>query len=155
MQRSLAKGAFTHFHIELMQSELSQHLLQMRNMLLHRATVNEDVIQENQHELPKEWLEYGIHKTLERSRGVGESKWHDAELKMTMVRLKSCFGFILRPHADLMVPRSHVQLSKEFGARQFIENFINHWNRKPVFHCYGIQLPVINTESPGTIFLLN
>jgi hypothetical protein len=48
----------------------------MLQVLSPSVVVDEDVIEENKDR---------VHESLKCSRGVGETKWHDQELKMAMV----------------------------------------------------------------------
>ena len=45
-----------------------------------------------------------VHARLEGGWSMGESKKHDQELVVTIVAMKGCFGNVLIPQLDLVVP---------------------------------------------------
>jgi hypothetical protein len=53
-----------------------------------------------------------------------------------------------------VVARLQINLTEVFGPRELIKEVVNLGNRVPVYDCDFIQGPVINVESPGSIFLL-
>jgi hypothetical protein len=57
-------------------------------------------------------------------------------------------------YQDLVVARLHINLTEVFGPRELIKEVIDLGNRVPVSDSDFIQSLVINTESPGSIFLL-
>jgi hypothetical protein len=72
-------------------------------MIFQTGTIDQYVIQKNQHKLPKEWFQDFIHDTLESGRGIGEPKRHDSELIVPMMSFESCFEFTRGIHSHLMV----------------------------------------------------
>jgi hypothetical protein len=53
-----------------------------------------------------------------------------------------------------MVDRLQINLTEVFGPRELIKEVIDSWNWVLVSGCDFIQIPIINTESPGPNFLL-
>jgi hypothetical protein len=53
-----------------------------------------------------------------------------------------------------VVARLQINLTEVFGPRELIKEVIDSGNQVPVSDCDFIQSPVINAESPGSIFLL-
>jgi hypothetical protein len=60
-----------------------------------------------------------------------------------------------RPSFDLKaVERLHINLTEVFGPRELIKEVVNLRNQVPVSNCDFFQSSIINTESPGSIFLM-
>jgi hypothetical protein len=53
-----------------------------------------------------------------------------------------------------VVARLQINLTEVFGPHELIKEVIDSGNWVPVSDCDFIQGPVINAESPGSIFLL-
>jgi hypothetical protein len=53
-----------------------------------------------------------------------------------------------------MVARLQINLTEVFGPRELIKEVVDSGNWVSVSDCDFIQGPVINAESPGSIFLL-
>jgi hypothetical protein len=68
--------------------------------------------------------------------------------------LKVVFHTSVLFYRDLVVARLQINLTEVFGPHELIKEVIDSGNRVPVSDCDFIQSPVINTESPGSIFLL-
>jgi hypothetical protein len=67
---------------------------------------------------------------------------------MTQVSTKSSFVGIIVMHTDLVISGAQIQLRKPTSAVEFIEQFINSGDRKPILYGDGIQRAVIDTKSP-------
>jgi hypothetical protein len=48
----------------------------------------------------------------------------------------------------------HINLTEVFGPNELIKEVVDSGNRVLVSDCDFIQSPIINAESPGSIFLL-
>jgi hypothetical protein len=65
------------------------HVLQV---LCPRRAVDENVIEENQHEPMEEWTEDVVHRRLECCRGVGKPERHHQELEVAWWVRKTVFS---------------------------------------------------------------
>jgi hypothetical protein len=68
--------------------------------------------------------------------------------------LKAVFHTSVLFYRDLVVARLQINLTEVFGPRELIKEVVDSGNQVPVSDCDFIQSPVINAESPGSIFLL-
>jgi hypothetical protein len=68
--------------------------------------------------------------------------------------LKAIFHTSVCSIEDLVVARLQINLTEVFGPRDLIKEVVYSRNRVPVSDCDFIQSPIINVESPGSIFLL-
>jgi hypothetical protein len=87
--------------------------------------------------------------------GICQPKWHNLELKMPMMVLKSYFMLILRCHPYMMESRIEVQSDELCCSKDSIQELINDRHRKFILNSGGIQFPVIHTKHPSTVLLLN
>jgi hypothetical protein len=53
-----------------------------------------------------------------------------------------------------VVAKLQINLTEVFGPRELIKEVIDLGNRVPIYDCNFIQSPIINVESPCSIFLL-
>lgn len=118
-------------------------------------TVNKDVIEENENELPQVSLENGIHETLKRCRSICEAEWHNDELIESFMSAKSRLVSIRWVHADLVVPCPEVQFREEDSVVQLIEQLFDQWNGEFVFDGYVVKLPIVNAKPPRSVLLVN
>ena len=107
----------------------------MLKMCRPGATIDENVIEEDQDKFSEIWFEDVIHKTLESRRGIAETKWHDQELIMAFMSSESRLGNVDFLHANLVVASEKIQLSEEFSPIELIQQIINHRDGKFIFDC--------------------
>ena len=79
------------------------------------ATVDEDVIKENKDKFSEIWFEQVVHKALKSAWGITNIEWHDQELIMAFMSLESSLWNVYFFHANLVVARAKVELSKELS----------------------------------------
>jgi hypothetical protein len=72
-------------------------------MLIPCLVVDQYIVEEYQKVLSQLSSKDMVHARLENGWCVGQSKWHDQELKMSEMASECCLLNILLPDADLMV----------------------------------------------------
>ena len=72
--------------------------------------MDQDVIEENQKELPQLPLEHVVYAGLEGVWGVGQPKRHDWELIMPIMASEGCLWDVLLSNPNLVVPRMKINL---------------------------------------------
>ena len=77
----------------------------MHEVFLPCAAIDQDIVKEDQHELPKAGSKSCIHSILEGARRSGESEGHNPKLKLPKVGLEVGFEFLAEFHADLVKAR--------------------------------------------------
>ena len=77
----------------------TQYNLNMLQVFLPCADIDENVIEEYQHKLPQLTTENVVHTRLECGRSIGQPKGHHQELKVTVITSESGLGNILLPQA--------------------------------------------------------
>ena len=74
---------------------------------------------------------------------------------MTIVTTKSCFGDVLVPYSNLMVPRVKINLGEVFGTPKFIHEFINSRDGIPILNGLFVEFSIVNAHLQCTILLLD
>ena len=83
-------------------------------------TIDEDVIKDDQNEVPQEGPEYFIHQCLECGRSIPEAKWHDQKLIVAIICAESCFRDIILMNPNLVIPRTKIQLGEKTSTVKLI-----------------------------------
>ena len=83
-------------------------------MLFLRLGINQDVIDENHHELIQEIHEYLIHEIHEIGRSIGQSEGHHGVLKQHVTSDESCLRNVRLPYFQLVVNK--VDLRKDTSS---------------------------------------
>jgi len=107
--------------IQLLLSESLQHHAQMSLVFLHGATVHEDIIQEDEHELVELLPESVLHERHELGRCVGQAHGEDQPLEVTVARRERRLSDVLRRHSDLPVARAQVELTEVARPLQLVK----------------------------------
>jgi hypothetical protein len=135
--------------------EKLKHHSQMHLMFFIRGVVNQDIIEEYQHKLPKTWAKSSIHGKLECSRGTGETKSHNSKLIVTTMGLKCGFILFTRLDSDLMETWPEVQTREPNGISKLIQKLTYDWYRILPLNGNSIQVTIVHTKVPGTVLLLD
>jgi hypothetical protein len=104
--------------------EQLENLQQMKQVLLIRGAVYQDIVKEHQDKLPKEWRQCRVHSLLKGSWSTCQPKRHHPKFKLTKVGLKRHFVLLLGLEQNLMQPRAQIQLGKLAGLSQLIKQLI-------------------------------
>ena len=118
----------------------------MMKVIRPRLAVYQYVIKKHKYKTTKEGPEHIIHESLERRRSVAQPERHDQKLVEAFVGAERRLVYVLRPHAHLVVPRTQVQLGEETGAMEFVQQLVDHRDRKGVLHRERVQCAVVNAE---------
>ena len=98
-----------------MLAEQLQEQIYMLKMYGLGATVDEDVIKENNDKFSEIWFEKVVHKALKSGWGITKTEWHDQELIMAFMSSESSLWNVYSFHANLVVACAKVKLSKELS----------------------------------------
>ena len=93
---------------------------QVLQMLCPRGTIDDDVVEEDEHAAVKEWLENGAHKRLKNWQRVGQAERHDQELEVAMMHAKRRLVDICWVNTNLVISRAELQLGEELCAMQLV-----------------------------------
>src|ERR1051325_9302782 len=124
-------------------------------MLFFRFRINQNIINENNHETIQVRIENTIHVLHEYSWCISDTERHHRILVMSIPRSESNFLNIFFFHSYLMVTRSQINLAKHASANQSVHQIVNSRKWIPILDSYFIQLTIINTKSHATVFLLH
>ena len=96
-----------------------------------------------------------IHRPLKSTWCPGQSKSHNTELIVPQVGLKCYLVSVSRLQQNLVESNSQIKLGEPTGMSQFIQELINDRDRILRLNSHRVQLPEINAEPIGEIFLLH
>jgi hypothetical protein len=126
----------------------------MFQVLLACPVVYNNIIKEHQQEFLQLLIENVVHAILECRWCIGQSKWHDEELIISIVAPESSLRDILLSEFDLMISISDINLQKIHYSMQLIQNIIDPRDRVHVLDCLLICIPVVDAHPHGSILLL-
>lgn len=128
-----------------------KHRLQVYQMIIQRAVVNQDVVKKDKDEASEKGSY--VHKPFKGGWGIGEAEGHDEELIMSLMSPEGRLGNVGWVHQDLVIPRAQVQFGEDHCPMEFVKQFINDRNWKFVFDCIVVKSSIVNTKSSTTIRL--
>ena len=73
--------------------------------------IDEDIIKEDQNEVPQEGPKYYIHQFLECGRRISDAKGHDQKLIVSIICAKIRFRDVVLMNLNLVIPRMEIQRS--------------------------------------------
>ena len=95
--------------MEMMVREKLQYKIHMLEMLNPCFTIDEDIIKEDQNEVPQVGTEYFSRQFLECGRIISEAKWHDQKLIVSIMCVESHFMDVILMNLNLVIPRMNIQ----------------------------------------------
>ena len=94
-----------------------------------------------------------MHEALEGGGGVGEAKGHDSVLKVAITGAKRSFWYVVGVDADLVVAVAQVNLGKNGGPMETVEEFVNTREWVAVFYGNIVEGTVVDAKAEGAILL--
>ena len=70
-------------------------------------------------------MQHVVHESLEGGWRVAESERHDQKFEEGVMRPECCLVDVGRPHADLVVSGSEVELGEEAGAMELVQQLVD------------------------------
>jgi hypothetical protein len=124
-------------------------------MIMNRATIHQDVIDEDDHKLLQVRTKEAVHLGHERSRGISKAKGHYQPFIMACVSSEGCLRDICGVYGNLPIARATVYLREDTGSGEHIEKHLGE--RQGVFVLNGdlVQCSVVDAHSQRTFFLLD
>ncbi|CAA0840525.1 Unknown protein, partial [Striga hermonthica] len=141
------KLALRELSIQLLAAKSLQHNPQMLLVLVDAPRINQYVVDEHDNKLVQERMKNPIHKVHKHGRGIAESEWHDYELIVAITGTKSSLRNIRLPDLQLMIARTQVDIRKDAGSSQLVEEILNARKGILVLDCKSIQFPIVNTHA--------
>ena len=132
----------------MMITEKLQYKIQILEMLSLGFTIDEDIIKEDQNEVPQVGSKYFIHQCLECGRGICEAKWHDQKFIMVIMCVEIFFRDIIRMDLNLVIPRTKIQLGEKMSTMELIQKLINNRNWKLILDCDVIKCSKFDAKVP-------
>ena len=110
--------------VQLVGRQPLQHALDVPLVLLQRAAVDEDVVEEDEHELVQLLAEGVLHERHEGRRRVGQAHGQHQPLVVAVARRERRLAHVLRRHLDLPVAGAQVDLAEVGRALQLVEELL-------------------------------
>ena len=132
--------------------ETCEHTLDMIPMERLQFRVHEDVVQIDHHEHVGHILEDVVHKVLKSRWGIGKSHRHDQEFEGAIASLKCCLP-LAGGNANVVVTGAQVEFGVDAGCPKLVNKVRDQWYRVPILSGNLVEVPKVNTEPKGTIFL--
>ncbi|KAM0023987.1 hypothetical protein Hdeb2414_s0022g00610551 [Helianthus debilis subsp. tardiflorus] len=129
--------------------------MKMTLMIGSRLRINENIINENDHEAIQIRFTNTIHEIHEHSGCVGQTKRHNHELVMSIASAKSGFGNVLFEDSKLMITRTKIDFGETSSALKLIKEIVDTRKRVTILDGEFVELTIIDTHAKGTIFLFN
>lgn len=85
-------------------------------MIIEGHAINQDIIKEYNDKATEKWLKNHIHCRLERRQSITQTKGHNLEFLVPMVRVKCRFSNVQRMHLNLVVAMQQIQFQKPVGS---------------------------------------
>ncbi|MBW0543729.1 hypothetical protein O181_083444 [Austropuccinia psidii MF-1] len=127
----------------------------MFDMFLLRTEEHHNIIQINHNKNIQEICKYIIHKTLERSWSIGQTKWHDKILITTILGSKGSWVLIPLFDSQEIICTTQFYLGEDSGTIEYSKELVHRRNRIPVLPSDGIEFAVVNTQVNTSILFLN
>src|ERR1700712_6034128 len=90
-----------------------QNLAEVLKMFIRCLAVDQDVIEEDDHEVIEVRSEHLLHQVHERCRSVCQTKRKDTELEVSVTSAKCCLLDVLIRDSDLVVSTAKVDFAEE------------------------------------------
>ena len=119
-----------------MSSQLLKYLLNVPHVLLLRVVEYENIIQIHNDERVKERTKNIIHEPHECSWSISQPKRHDQPLKKTLPHFEGGLSRVLLLYLHLMIPTLEINLGKEPGTLQLVQQVINTRKQISILNCY-------------------
>ena len=86
--------------------------------------------------------------------GVGKSHWHDQEFEGAIASPKCCLPLMAGGNANVVVTGTQVEFGLDAGCPELVNKVRDQWYRVPILLGNLVEVPKVNTELKGAIFLL-
>src|SRR5882672_3956051 len=115
---------------------------------------DEDIIEVDHYKDVSHVSEDVIHEGLERSGSIGESHRHNQEFERAISGAKCCLPLMASGDTSIVVASPQVELGVYLGTAELVKEIGDKRNQVPILPGELVEVPEVNTESQGAIFLL-
>ena len=149
------EAAFAQLGEQLLLPQPLQHHPQMLLVLLQRAAVDQNVVQEHQHELVELAAEGVLHERHELGRRVRQAHRQNQPLEVTVSRSEGRLRHVLCSDADLPVARAQVEFAEVARPLQLVEQLVDARKRIAVACCRCVERAVVDHHALAAVWLLD
>ncbi|MFS7983058.1 hypothetical protein Hanom_Chr11g00970071 [Helianthus anomalus] len=127
----------------------------MTLMIGSRFRINENIVNEDDHETIQVGFTNTIHEIHEHSGRVGQAKRHNHELVMSIASTESGFGNVLFEDSKLVITRTKINFGEAGSALKLVKEVVDTRKRVMILDGEFVELTIIDTHAKRTIFLFN
>ncbi|MFS7971870.1 hypothetical protein Hanom_Chr09g00837931 [Helianthus anomalus] len=149
------KLAFRELSVQTFNTQEFKYKAKVTLMIGSRFRINENVINEDDHEAIQVGLTNTIHEVHEHSGCVGQAKRHNHELVVSIASAKSGFGNVLFENSKLMITRTKIDFGETGSALELVKEIVDTRKRVTILDGEFVELTIIDTHAERTIFLFN
>ncbi|KAM0004882.1 hypothetical protein Hdeb2414_s0226g00840021 [Helianthus debilis subsp. tardiflorus] len=126
----------------------------MTLMIGSRFRINEDIINEDDHEAIQVRLTNTIHEIHEHSGCVGQTKRHNHELVMSIASAKSGFWNVLFEDSKLVITRTKIDFGETGSALKLIKEVVDTRKGITILNGEFVELTIVDTHAEEPSFFL-
>ena len=115
----------------------------MLRVLCWILRVYEDVVQVSNAEHVQVVTQYSIDVALERCGSVGQPKWHDPVLKVSVSGLERRLPFVSLLDPNQVIRRPDVKLGVDLSANEAVQGLADQRQGIVVLDCELVEAPVV------------
>src|SRR5882672_9577164 len=139
--------------VQIVLAQTFQHTSDVNPMIFKGVGEDEDIVEVDHYKDVSHVSEDVIHEGLERSGSIGESHGHNQEFERAISGAKCCLPLMASSDANIVVASPQVELSVDLGTAKLVKEVGNKRNRVPILPGELVEVPEIDTESQGPVFL--
>ena len=139
--------------VKVVVTEASEHSSDVITMKCLQFGVHEDVVQIDHHEHVGHILEDVVHKVLKSHWDIGKSHRHDQEFEGAIASPKCCLPLVAGGNVNVVVTGAQVEFGVDAGCPELVNKVRDQWYRVPILSGNLVEVPKVNTEPKGAIFL--
>src|SRR5882672_525203 len=123
-------------------------------MIFKGVGEDEDIVEVDHYEDVSNVSEDVIHEGLEHSGSIGESHGHNQEFEQAILGVKCCLPLMASGDTNIVVAGPQVELSVDLGTAELVKEIGDKRDRVPILPGELVEVPEVDTEPQGTVFLL-
>src|SRR6202453_1446403 len=144
----LFEKAFLRFKEEIVFPQLFQHFIDDLSVFLEILSEDEDIIHVDDNvSLVNEVLQDGVHHSLERSGGIGESEEHDCQFKAASICSEGGFPFVSFFDSKIVITPPKIHFGEVFQTSEFVNEFRDEGKGIIILNSMRVKILIILAQS--------
>src|ERR1700677_1918561 len=140
----LFEKAFLRFEEEIIFLQSFQHFIDDSSVFLEILSEDEDIVHvDDDMSLVNEVLQNGVHHSLERSGGIGESEEHDRRFKAASICSKGSFPFVSFFDAKIVITPPKIHFGEVFRTSESVDEFGDEGKGIIILNSMRVKISII------------